>query len=513
MTFSLAGLLLGTAVAFLHLCSPRAAQAQDFGEQCLANFSRGKENFVLDTDDSVKVGATFLASPVVTRSMDCIVACCKNPSCNLALMENGAEPRTIKTCYLFDCLYRHKKVCRFVRKDGFSNFILTSVLGDPITDGDKSISEDKPPIANAGQDRVVQPQENVILNGVQSKDDKKIEKYEWQMLSGLPSVLMQKTTFPDEVMVSNLSAGVYKFQLTVTDSAGQSNTATVSVLVLTPEQSTHLCLVPKKAGPCRGSFPRWHYNAFTETCEEFIFGGCWPNKNNYLHQEDCKTACDGTSVRSVDGHSSRKVTVPTGEECGGTCGGEQFTCSNGCCLDKSLVCDDEKQCSDGSDEALCEQSKDKLRSLLAIRADNKDIHCTQPPITGPCRQGETKWYYDPYEQKCSPFYYGGCDGNENRFNAENECKDTCSGVTEKDVYVHKQEFEYQAANTNKITLVIAILLCIAIFFLVLVLTYCLLKGRKKKLQTNMAVNGYRGSHNNILDDTEKLVYNSTTKPI
>lgn len=48
---------------------------------------------------------------------------------------------------------------------------------------------------------------------------------------------LQKTTFPDEVRVSGLSAGVYKFKLTVTDNAGQSESAEVTVLVLTPEQS------------------------------------------------------------------------------------------------------------------------------------------------------------------------------------------------------------------------------------------------------------------------------------
>lgn len=38
-------------------------------------------------------------------------------------------------------------------------------------------------------------------------------------------------------MVSNLTSGVYKFQLTVTDTIGQSDSTKVTVLVLTPEQS------------------------------------------------------------------------------------------------------------------------------------------------------------------------------------------------------------------------------------------------------------------------------------
>lgn len=50
--------------------------------------------------------------------------------------------------------------------------------------------EDKPPVANAGQDRVVQPHDDVTLNGIESRDDKKIVKYEWTMVSGDPSVVM-----------------------------------------------------------------------------------------------------------------------------------------------------------------------------------------------------------------------------------------------------------------------------------------------------------------------------------
>lgn len=48
---------------------------------------------------------------------------------------------------------------------------------------------------------------------------------------------MQKTNFKDQIMVSNLTSGVYKFQLTVTDTIGQSDSVKVTVLVLTPEQS------------------------------------------------------------------------------------------------------------------------------------------------------------------------------------------------------------------------------------------------------------------------------------
>lgn len=58
-------------------------------------------------------------------------------------------------------------------------------------------------------------------------------------------------------------------------------------------------MAPMKVGPCRGSFPRWHYNAASQKCEKFIFGGCRDNLNNYLSQEECTTACSGSGISSV----------------------------------------------------------------------------------------------------------------------------------------------------------------------------------------------------------------------
>ncbi|XP_026121255.1 podocalyxin-like protein 2 isoform X1 [Carassius auratus] len=51
------------------------------------------------------------------------------------------------------------------------------------------------------------------------------------------------------------------------------------------------CLMPKKAGPCRGAIPRWHFNPVTKKCENFIFGGCRENHNNFLSLEECAKAC------------------------------------------------------------------------------------------------------------------------------------------------------------------------------------------------------------------------------
>lgn len=54
---------------------------------------------------------------------------------------------------------------------------------------------------------------------------------------------------------------------------------------------------------------------------------------------------------------SSLVFYTTAEKCGAPCTTEQFTCSNGCCLDLGLECDSTPQCSDNSDEEKCEERK------------------------------------------------------------------------------------------------------------------------------------------------------------
>ncbi|XP_070776160.1 kunitz-type protease inhibitor 1a [Enoplosus armatus] len=499
----------GACALLLLLLLLDSASGQESGEQCLARFKKGQDDFILDADESVKHGATFISSPELNRYKDCVIACCKQPKCNVAFMERAAEEGLVNKCFLFDCLYKKKYVCRFVKKMGYMNYILDPVYDSYLKVDIAPSQSDRPPVANGGQDLVVQPQDTVTLNGIESKDDNGIASFQWQMLTAYPYAVIEKTSFDDQISVSNLTSGMYKFQLTVTDTIGQSDSDKVTVLVLTPEQSEDHCMAPKKIGPCRSAFPRFHYNAASEQCEQFTWGGCRENLNNYVTMDECTNACYGSEKGSISGRGL-PIPAPKGEECGAPCTADQFSCANGCCLDPGLECDSSPQCSDGSDEQKCEALDNNFRILLQIPVNEKKVRCTELPDTGGCRDSLTRWYYNPVHEDCFRFNYGGCQGNENRFDSKESCVAFCRGVTEKDLFEGKREFEARVSGAQTGIIAIAALLGVAIFILLGVLVYCLMKGKKKSSQhQRVPVNTAPVT----LEDRERLVYNSTTKPI
>ena len=48
-----------------------------------------------------------------------------------------------------------------------------------------------------------------------------------------------------------------------------------------------------------------------------------------------------------------------------------------------------------------------------------------PSLTGPCRGSFKRWFYETSTKTCKEFVYGGCRGNDNRFNTKEECEGVC----------------------------------------------------------------------------------------
>ncbi|KRY14032.1 Protease inhibitor kunitoxin-Tel1 [Trichinella patagoniensis] len=52
-----------------------------------------------------------------------------------------------------------------------------------------------------------------------------------------------------------------------------------------------VCSLPADVGPCRAEFKRFFYNSEKGVCEEFTYGGCKGNENNFNSFEKCKLHC------------------------------------------------------------------------------------------------------------------------------------------------------------------------------------------------------------------------------
>ncbi|XP_063593453.1 axotactin-like isoform X3 [Penaeus indicus] len=67
-----------------------------------------------------------------------------------------------------------------------------------------------------------------------------------------------------------------------------------------------------------------------------------------------------------------------------------------------------------------------------VRVNQDDVslinfpeRCTQSPNPGVCRGAFPKFYFDPVTRTCRQFLYGGCRGNENKYNTAAECFERC----------------------------------------------------------------------------------------
>eukprot|EP00662_Eupelagonemidae_sp_cell21_P047796 gene47796-21296_t len=63
---------------------------------------------------------------------------------------------------------------------------------------------------------------------------------------------------------------------------------------ITMNCNADMCRLPKVVGNCRAAFPRWFFNPEADKCEQFTYGGCGANANNFETADECKHACPAT---------------------------------------------------------------------------------------------------------------------------------------------------------------------------------------------------------------------------
>ncbi|GFY60855.1 carboxypeptidase inhibitor SmCI [Trichonephila inaurata madagascariensis] len=171
------------------------------------------------------------------------------------------------------------------------------------------------------------------------------------------------------------------------------------------------------SGVCMAYMPMFYYDAETQTCRKFIYGGCQGNGNRYASEEECMKQCGVESQSSSDACDLPAET--------GRCFGY---------FQRYYFDKEDKQCKKFVFGG-CGGNANNFKTLeecqgtcgdRAAALDRPD--CDKAAETGVCRAFIPRFYYDQVAGMCKSFIYGGCGGNRNNFETEEECYNKCGGI-------------------------------------------------------------------------------------
>lgn len=83
----------------------------------------------------------------------------------------------------------------------------------------------------------------------------------------------------------------------------------------------------------------------------------------------------------------------------------------------------------GSNDVEPGGGREATWTLTPLPAPYPPGHCVDLPDTGLCLESIPRWYYNPFTERCARFTYGGCYGNKNNFEEEEQCLESCRGIS------------------------------------------------------------------------------------
>ncbi|XP_049281704.1 papilin isoform X5 [Anopheles funestus] len=179
-----------------------------------------------------------------------------------------------------------------------------------------------------------------------------------------------------------------------------------------------VCHLPKITGPCTGQYNMWYYDAERNMCGQFTYGGCLGNANRFEKLEDCKATC------SVDDSKPPCEQPMERGPCNGTF--------------ERWYYDKESDACHPFYYGGCKGNKNNYptEASCGYHCKKPGVHkpsCKEPVDTGNCEATQARWYFAGDRNKCMPFYFTGCGGNDNQFVSRDQCEEQCPPKVEKDI--------------------------------------------------------------------------------
>ncbi|XP_069790511.1 collagen alpha-3(VI) chain-like isoform X2 [Narcine bancroftii] len=225
--------------------------------------------------------------------------------------------------------------------------------------------------------------EDSIILHLARTEAQHIDNYEVTVVEVSQNMLVLKLNISDpEIVIKDLENGqryniivigfsqskaksIYSGVFTTKKSREAEVKSSITQVIVEPIENPEIdrCMLDFDAGSqCSEYTAKWFFDSKNNICTQFWYGGCDGNGNRFDTEAECNAECI----------QSASISEP------------------------------------------------KLEEMLSA----KDI-CQLPRNEGTCRNFSLKWYYDAKTEKCARFWYGGCNGNENRFNTQDECSKIC----------------------------------------------------------------------------------------
>ncbi|KRZ12822.1 Papilin [Trichinella zimbabwensis] len=188
----------------------------------------------------------------------------------------------------------------------------------------------------------------------------------------------------------------------------------------TTQMPRNPCMHPKDPGPCNEHHQRWFFDSASQSCQQFIYGGCGGNGNNFKSHSMCTAKCGAALPENAcnhppdrgdcSGHFVRFFYDHNAESCkqfiyGGCTGnGNNFATQFDC-------------------EQKCMRNKISKQTKLLLPGDEL---CNLQKARGHCNSYELRYYFNRDAGRCEFFFYSGCGGNKNNFKTLAQCELFCS---------------------------------------------------------------------------------------